>query len=146
MWIIRSNYKGLFPGPCMTKVRGEVQRRRKLEVPNVWDDDDNIPMASLSIIAAESPAQIAQARELFFEYADSLNFSLCFQSFDQELAGLPGDYAPPNGRLLLAEYDGQLAGCIALHKLDVRHLRNETALFASRSFAAKAWAGLWRST
>lgn len=75
-------------------------------------------MASLSIIAAESPAQIAQARELFLEYANSLNFSLCFQSFDQELAGLPGDYAPPNGRLLLAEYDGQLAGCIALHKLE----------------------------
>jgi ribosomal protein S18 acetylase RimI-like enzyme len=75
-------------------------------------------MANLSIIAADSPAQIALARELFLEYARSLNFSLCFQSFDEELTGLPGDYAPPNGRLLLAEYDGQLAGCIALHKLE----------------------------
>jgi putative acetyltransferase len=65
----------------------------------------------------ESPAQIAQARELFLEYAESLGFSLCFQSFDQELAGLPGDYAPPDGRLLVAEYRGQLAGCVALHKL-----------------------------
>ena len=65
----------------------------------------------------ESPQQIAQARELFLEYAQSLGFSLCFQNFDQELAGLPGDYAPPEGRLLLAEYDGQLAACIALHKL-----------------------------
>ena len=65
----------------------------------------------------ESPQQIAQARELFLEYARSLGFSLCFQNFDQELAGLPGDYAPPTGRLLLAEYDGQLAACIALHKL-----------------------------
>jgi ribosomal protein S18 acetylase RimI-like enzyme len=65
----------------------------------------------------ESPQQIAQARELFLEYARSLGFSLCFQNFDQELAGLPGDYAPPEGRLLLAEYDGQLAACIALHKL-----------------------------
>jgi ribosomal protein S18 acetylase RimI-like enzyme len=65
----------------------------------------------------ESPQQIAQARELFLEYAQSLGFSLCFQNFDQELAGLPGDYAPPTGRLLLAEYDGQLAACIALHKL-----------------------------
>ena len=65
----------------------------------------------------ESPQQIAQARELFLEYARSLGFSLCFQNFDQELAGLPGDYAPPEGRLLLAEYDGQLAACIALHNL-----------------------------
>jgi putative acetyltransferase len=66
---------------------------------------------------AESPDQISQARELFLEYAQSLGFSLCFQNFDKELAGLPGDYAPPAGRLLLAEYEGQLTGCVALHKL-----------------------------
>jgi ribosomal protein S18 acetylase RimI-like enzyme len=71
----------------------------------------------LTIKQAESGAQIAQVRELFLEYAKSLGFSLCFQSFDQELAGLPGDYAPPAGRLLLAEYEGQLAGCVALHRL-----------------------------
>ncbi len=67
---------------------------------------------------AESSTQIAQIRELFLEYEKSLGFSLCFQSFDKELAGLPGDYAPPDGRLLLAESDGQPAGCIALHKID----------------------------
>jgi putative acetyltransferase len=72
----------------------------------------------LSIFQAASPAQVAQARELFLEYAQSLGFSLCFQNFDQELAQLPGDYAPPEGRLLLAEYKGELAGCVALHKLD----------------------------
>jgi len=71
----------------------------------------------LSFFQVESPAQIAQARELFLEYANSLGFSLCFQNFDKELAGLPGDYAPPEGRLLLAEYERQLAGCVALHKL-----------------------------
>jgi GNAT superfamily N-acetyltransferase len=71
----------------------------------------------LTITDAESVTQIAQARELFLEYAQSVGFSLCFQSFDQELAGLPGDYAPPDGRLLLAEYEGQLAGCVALHRL-----------------------------
>ena len=65
-----------------------------------------------------SSAQIAQARELFLEYAQSLGFSLCFQNFDKELAGLPGDYAPPEGRLLLAMYEEQLAGCVALHKLE----------------------------
>jgi GNAT superfamily N-acetyltransferase len=72
----------------------------------------------LTITQAQSPEQIAHARELFLEYGGSLGFSLCFQSFDQELAGLPGDYAPPDGRLLLAEYAGQLAGCVALHKLE----------------------------
>jgi putative acetyltransferase len=71
-----------------------------------------------SLFQAASPAQIAQARELFLEYAQSLGFSLCFQNFGQELAELPGDYAPPAGRLLLAEFDSQLAGCVALHKLD----------------------------
>jgi len=72
----------------------------------------------LAVTQAESPAQIVQARELFLEYAQSLGFSLCFQNFDKELAGLPGDYAPPEGRLLLVECEGQLAGCVALHKLD----------------------------
>src|SRR5579872_1604535 len=70
------------------------------------------------VMQAESSSQIMQARELFLEYAQSLGFSLCFQNFDKELAGLPGDYAPPEGRLLLVEYAGQLAGCVALHKLD----------------------------
>jgi putative acetyltransferase len=72
----------------------------------------------LTIAPARTPAQIAQIRELFLEYASSLGFSLCFQNFDQELAGLPGDYAPPDGRLLLALYEGELAGCVALHKLE----------------------------
>lgn len=72
----------------------------------------------LALVQVEMPAQIAHARELFLEYARSLGFSLCFQNFDAELAGLPGDYAPPDGRLLLAQYENQLAGCVALHKLD----------------------------
>jgi ribosomal protein S18 acetylase RimI-like enzyme len=75
-------------------------------------------VSSCIITQATSAAQIAHARELFLEYAQSLGFSLCFQSFDKELAGLPGDYAAPDGRLLLAEFEGQLAGCAALHKLD----------------------------
>jgi putative acetyltransferase len=74
----------------------------------------------LSFAQAESPTQLAEARELFLEYAQSLGFSLCFQNFDKELAGLPGDYAPPEGRLLLADHQGQLAGCVALHKLESR--------------------------
>lgn len=65
---------------------------------------------------AEFPAQIDQVRELFLEYEQSLGVKLCFQNFEQELAGLPGHYAPPDGRLLLAEYEGKLAGCVALRK------------------------------
>ena len=71
----------------------------------------------LSLTQATTPAEIQQARELFKEYEAALGISLCFQNFEQELAGLPGDYAPPNGRLLLArEYD-QVMGCIALRQL-----------------------------
>jgi GNAT superfamily N-acetyltransferase len=75
-------------------------------------------LKGLTLTQAESPAQLAQARELFLEYAESLGFSLCFQNFDKELAELPGDYVPPEGRLLLAEFGGQLAACVALHKLE----------------------------
>lgn len=74
--------------------------------------------AQFSILPVETPAQIEQARELFLEYAATLGFSLCFQGFEQELASLPGKYAPPEGRLLLAECAGQLAGCVALRKLE----------------------------
>jgi ribosomal protein S18 acetylase RimI-like enzyme len=74
--------------------------------------------AELQIRQAESSSDIALIRELFLEYAQSLGFSLCFQSFDQELAGLPGDYAPPEGRLLLLLRQNDPAGCVALHKID----------------------------
>ncbi|HEU5451922.1 MAG TPA: GNAT family N-acetyltransferase [Terriglobales bacterium] len=74
-------------------------------------------LRSQASIRAATAADIPSIRELFLEYANSLGFSLCFQSFDQELASLPGDYAPPDGRLLLAEVGDGVAGCVALHKL-----------------------------
>ena len=68
----------------------------------------------LRITQATTSNDLEEARTLFKEYEAGLGISLCFQSFDQELANLPGDYAPPQGRLLLAREHDQLLGCIAL--------------------------------
>lgn len=66
----------------------------------------------------ESADSVAAARELFLEYADNLGIDLGFQDFHAEVAGLPGRYALPTGRLLLARVGDQLAGCVALRPLD----------------------------
>jgi len=71
-----------------------------------------------AIRPAESAADVATARTLFREYADSLGIDLCFQDFETELATLPGAYAPPTGALLLAEYAGAAVGCVALRPLE----------------------------
>jgi putative acetyltransferase len=93
-------------------------------------------VSGLSVFQAESTAQIAHARELFLEYAQSLGFSLCFQNFDKELAQLPGEYAPPEGRLLLAEHENQLAGCVALHRLE-RDIGEMKRLYLRPQFRGK---------
>ena len=72
----------------------------------------------IDLIQAALPEQIEQARQLFLEYATSLGFSLCFQGFDEEVKSLPGAYAPPSGRLLLARCEGRAAGCVALRRLE----------------------------
>ncbi|MHC4212552.1 MAG: GNAT family N-acetyltransferase [Planctomycetota bacterium] len=71
----------------------------------------------LKIFPVETDKDLETIRELFAEYADSLGFDLSFQNFKEELAGLPGDYALPTGCLLLAKYEDQVAGCVALRKL-----------------------------
>ena len=69
------------------------------------------------IVRADSLDDIESARSLFKEYAAWLEIDLCFQDFEKELSELPGDYAPPDGRLLLAFVNKSLAGCIALRKI-----------------------------
>ncbi len=69
----------------------------------------------VTIRNAETADDIAAIRALFLEYQESLGVSLCFQNFEAELAQLPGDYAPPHGRLLLAQLDGETVGCGAVH-------------------------------
>ncbi|HSD60891.1 MAG TPA: GNAT family N-acetyltransferase [Burkholderiales bacterium] len=63
-------------------------------------------------------SDVESVRELFREYAASLGFSLDFQGFEEEIAHLPGEYAPPEGRLLVAVKKGQAVGCAALRRLD----------------------------
>jgi GNAT superfamily N-acetyltransferase len=71
----------------------------------------------LKMLQAETPEQIETAREMMIEYATWLEFNLCFQGFDEEMRTLPGKYAPPAGRLLLALWDEKFAGVIALRPL-----------------------------
>jgi putative acetyltransferase len=80
-------------------------------------DGPLIPKILMELIQAQSPEQIESARQLFEEYASWLEISLCFQNFDKELAGLPGDYAPPSGRLLLAIDGADVMGCVALRNI-----------------------------
>ena len=61
---------------------------------------------------------LAQVRRLFRAYADWLAVDLCFQGFERELADLPGAYAPPGGRLLVAKVAGDVIGCVALRPLE----------------------------
>ena len=69
---------------------------------------------------AETDEHVEEARRLFREYEASVGVDLCFQNFQQELEGLPGDYAPPAGRLLLARTGEGAAGCVALRRIDDR--------------------------
>ncbi len=71
----------------------------------------------MTIRRATTGEDIDAARALFRAYAEALDFDLCFQGFEEELAGLPGAYAPPGGELLLAEVEGEAVGCVAFRTL-----------------------------
>ena len=72
----------------------------------------------IQIRNAQTANHYQKVRELFMQYADSLDFDLEFQGFSQELATLPGNYAPPQGCILLAEEPGHFVGCVALRPLE----------------------------
>lgn len=72
----------------------------------------------MEIIQAVTDQQIAEAKAIFREYETWLGMSLCFQGFKEELAGLPGKYAPPNGRLYLAYSGDEVIGCIAMREIE----------------------------
>jgi ribosomal protein S18 acetylase RimI-like enzyme len=75
-------------------------------------------LSERALLHATSAEDLAAARRLFRAYSDWLAVDLSFQDFEQELATLPGVYAPPQGRLLLAKVGGEAAGCVALRPLE----------------------------
>jgi ribosomal protein S18 acetylase RimI-like enzyme len=89
----------------------------------------------MQICQASTSEQIVAIRALFHEYAAWLRIDLCFQGFADELATLPGRYAPPRGRLLLATATDGSAGCVALRPLD------ETVCEMKRLFVRSAFQG-----
>lgn len=72
----------------------------------------------MKIKRAESIDEINEIRSLFREYVGYLGIDLCFQSFEEELAALPGKYSPPTGELLIGLMENSIAGCVALRKLE----------------------------
>lgn len=83
----------------------------------------------------EGETAVATVRTMLLEYWDSFGFTPCFQNFGDEVASLPGAYAPPGGRLALATVNGEPAGCIALRRVD--ELRAE----AKRLYVRPAFRG-----
>ena len=94
----------------------------------------------IELVVPDTPALLDATREIFREYAASLKVDLCFQGFEDELSGLPGDYAEPRGALLLAWVDGAVAGCCALRPLDTSDYANAAEM--KRLYVRPAFRGL----
>jgi len=99
---------GLFDNWRCSRVRF-VSTKRHVQLNQFGD---------IKIEEATTASQLSSIRELFLEYAASLEISLCFQNFEEELSSLPGKYAPPHGRLLLASDLSQAVGCAAVRALE----------------------------
>ena len=81
------------------------------------DDQGMPPQPEIVLFTPSTPAQFDTARNILNEYAAQLDVDLCFQNFDTELQDLPGEYAAPQGTLILATANGEVAGCCALRPL-----------------------------
>jgi len=95
------------------------------------------PAPNLCLQLPDTPERLDETRLLFREYAEQLGIDLCFQGFEDELAALPGDYSAPNGVLLLAYVDGDLAGCGAfrpLYDVDYANACEMKRLYVRRAF------------
>lgn len=99
---------------------------------------DPAPLPTIEL-STPGPGELEAVRAIFREYAQGLGVDLCFQSFDEELAGLPGEYAEPRGALLLATVDGEVAGCCGLRPLDTADYPNAAEM--KRLYVRKAFRG-----
>ena len=96
---------------------------------------------AVSIREAATATDIELARALFAEYAGWLNVDLCFQGFDEELRTLPGAYAPPQGRLLLAGHEADAFACIALRPLAQAAVGEIKRLYVQPARRGEGWGG-----
>lgn len=94
----------------------------------------------MDLLMPSLPEEMAEVRQIFQEYADSLNIDLEFQGFESEIADLPGEYAPPRGQILLATVDGAIAGCCALRPIDDCDYPNAAEM--KRLYVRQAFRGL----
>jgi GNAT superfamily N-acetyltransferase len=99
----------------------------------------------MNILQAHTVRDIEAARALFREYEQFLDVDLCFQDFAQELATLPGRYAPPRGRLLLAWEGEHAAGVVALRSLEEEGACEMKRLFVRPAYRGQGW-GRWLAT
>ena len=93
--------------------------------------------SDIQFITPTTPEELEATRGIFEEYAAQLGIDLCFQNFDTELASLPGEYAAPQGILLLAMVDGSIAGCCAmrpLHGVDYSDACEMKRLYVRQAF------------
>lgn len=92
----------------------------------------------IEIYQATTPSHIQTIRDLFREYEAFLQVDLCFQRFEEELACLPGRYAPPQGSLLLASAAGHAAGCVAMRpiKEDICEMKR---LYVRPPYLGQGW-------
>jgi len=93
----------------------------------------------ITLFTPASTADLEATRVIFQEYADSLPVDLAFQDFSQELTDLPGDYAPPRGKIVLAQVEDSIAGCCALRPLD--NVDYPNACEMKRLFVRRAFRG-----
>ncbi len=94
---------------------------------------------SITLTTPTLPEEMEVVREIFREYANTLDVDLSFQDFTDELATLPGEYAEPRGNIVLAYVDGSLAGCCALRPLDTVDYTNAAEM--KRLYVRKAFRG-----